>query len=171
MAKFIEVLHRGLTVQGRVCNAGQRVQVRDSFPMASKKEQAERWGAPRYRQISRADFEAVGGSVKAEPAPAAGVVKAEAKEAAKEAETPAAAAASAEVTETTETTEDQFAAFDGLNVEDTLQKAADLSEDALQAFIAWEQTGQARKGVLVPLGVGDDDASQAAESQAAEQAE
>ncbi len=143
MAKFIEALVNGLTIQGRVVRAGQRVQVRDSFPMASKKVQAQRWGAPRYRQVTREDFENVGGEVKFDdPSPDGGLTT-------PKDETPE----TPEVTETTETTEDRFAAFEALNVEDTLQMASELSEEGLTAFIAWEQAGQARKGVLTPLGV------------------
>ena len=151
MSKFIEALIDGLTIQGRVVRAGQRVQVRDSFPMASKKVQAQRWGAPRYRQVTREDFENVGGEVKQDdPSPDGGLTTAKA-----EAESPEAPAESPEVTETTETTEDRFAAFEELNVEDTLQMASELSEEGLTAFIAWEQAGQARKGVLTPLGVAE----------------
>lgn len=136
MSKFIEVLHTGLTVQGRVCISGQRVQVRDEFPMQSKKKQAARWGAPRYRQITRADFEASGGAVLGGE------------------EEPAAEPAEPTTTTTETVPEDKFARFAELNVEDTLQAAAELTEEALAEFVLWEQAGQARKGVLGPLGAG-----------------
>lgn len=135
MAKFVEALVDGLTVQGRVLRAGQRSQVRDEFPMQSKRDQTKRWGAPRYREISRSDYESAGGSVIVE-----------------------------EIEEKPVITEDNppvdggpFAEFDGLNVEDTLAKAAELDESEIAAFIVHEQEGANRKSVLAALGVHEDD--------------
>lgn len=136
MAKFIEVLKTGLTVRNGVRRSGDRVQVPEDFPLISKKDQTKRWGAPRYREITRADFENVGGKVVNDEAPA--------EEPAVEVDE-----APAEVV-----TENPFAVFDGLNVEDTLILAADFSDEELAAFVAYEAAGENRKGVLEPLGFG-----------------
>ncbi len=143
MAKFIEVLKDGLTVQGVVRYAGERCQVRDVFPLKSKKNQTKKWGAPRYRQITEADFTGTGGEIVEDDAVAP--VADPAGDAGEE--------AAAEATEVV-TPEDKFAGVAGLNVEDTLLAVSGFSEEDLAEFIAFEQAGQARSGVLEPLGVG-----------------
>jgi hypothetical protein len=135
MAQFIEALTNGLTVQGRVLRSGQRVQVSDAFPVASKRDQVKRWGAPRYKEISRGDYEGSGGEVKGEEEVAV------TQEPVTEPEAPA----------------DPFAAFDGLNVEETLALAATLDEADLAGFIAHEQENANRKSVLAALGVVGDE--------------
>lgn len=137
MAKFIEVLKDGLTVQGRVTRAGQRVQVKDEFNALSKKAQVDRWGVPRYREISRADFEGTGGEVKGEEP---------------EADAPVANNEEAAVEPVAD--ENPYAEFDGLNAEDTLALAAGLDESELAGFIAYEMAGANRKTVLDALGAG-----------------
>lgn len=134
MAKFIEVLTDGLTVQGRVQRAGARVQVREDFPVVTKKSQTKRWGSPRYREITRADFENSGGEVEEDLV----------------------------FTDDTESSEDAgveevvnpFAAFEGKNVDETLQLAMALSEDELAAFIVYERENANRISVLQALGAG-----------------
>ncbi len=148
MSKFIEVLKDGLTVQGKVCMAGERRQVRDDFPLKGKKAQAKMWGAPRYRAITRADFEGTGGKI-IDDEPAAP----EGSDDDRVSLDDHVLAAAAGDEGTTETTEDKFASFAELNVEDTLQAAAGLSEDDLAEFIVHEQAGEARKTVLESLGV------------------
>lgn len=150
MAKFIEVLRDGLTVSGKVCQAGERVQVREDFPLVSKKKQSKR-GAPRYRQITEADFKGTGGEVAEEgslltPAPEAVGQPVEGDE----------DTTVEDIAVETITAEDKFAAVAGLNIEDTLFAVSAFSEDDLAEFIAYEQAGQARVGVLEPLGIGDE---------------
>lgn len=130
MAKYIEVLRDGLTVKGRVQPSGARVQVPEDFPIMKKKDQVARWGQPRYRQITQSDFEGVGGVVVPDP-PADEAPQGEEEEVAVQ----------------------PFAAFEGLNVEDTLALAAELPDDQLSAFITFETEGENRKSVLEPLGV------------------
>lgn len=131
MPKFIESLTDGLTMRGRVLRAGQRIQVESDRELLSKREQTKRWGKPRYRQITESDFEAAGGTVKDDEAEAA----------------------PAEPTAEVEEPAGEFAEFEGLNVEETLEKAAELDEEALGRFIQHEQATENRKGVLQPLGV------------------
>lgn len=137
MAKFLEVLTDGLTVSGRVQPAGARVQVSEDFPLLSKKDQSKRWGAPRYREITQADFTGSGGAVTGEESVAE----------------PAEVEEVVEVEEAEVTTEDKFAFLAGANVEDTLAAAAEFSDEDLAEFIAFEQAGKNRAGVLGPLGV------------------
>lgn len=147
MAKFIEVLETGLTVQGKVCRAGEFRQVHDEYPILSKKAQAKRWKKPRYREVTRADFEGQGGAVKGE----------DAHEAQEPQSAPASAGAQKKETKAAEKpqggSEEPFAALAGLNVEDTLQAVSEMDEAGQAAFIVWEQANQNRKGVLEPLGV------------------
>jgi len=130
--QFIEVLRDGLTVSGTVRRAGDRVQTRSGFKGMGKKAQTKRWGSPRYREITRADFEAVGGEVQ----------ETEVTEAPESAEV-----APVEV-------EDKFASLADLNIEDTLMAVSEFSEGELAEFVAYEVRGQNRKGVLEPLGFG-----------------
>jgi hypothetical protein len=100
--------------------------------MISKKEQTKKWGAPRYREITRADFEATGGKVLGEEeAPVEEPV--------------------AEVFEVEPA--GKFEGLVGLNVEDTLQAVAGFDEEELAEFIVFEQANENRKGVLEPLGI------------------
>lgn len=148
MAKFVEVLKDGLTLAGAVRLAGARVQVSEDLSLLSKKKQVKRWGAPRYRQITEADFTGVGGELADEgslitPIPE-GVGQPVEEDKADE----------GTKVETTITPEDKFAAVSGLNIEDTLLAVSAFSEADLAEFIAYESAGQARVGVLEPLGVG-----------------
>ena len=134
MAKFIEVLQDGLTVERKVCRAGQRLQVTSAFDIKSKKAQAKRWGAPRYREITKADYEGVGGVVVAEE---------EVVEAPEVAEAP-------EPVEVAP--ESEFEALEGLNVQDTLEAVSGFSDEQTEAFIRFEKEGQNRSSVLNALG-------------------
>lgn len=141
MANFIEVLRDGLTVERTVRRSGDRVQVQDTFSIVSKKAQAKRWGKPRYREITRTDFLATGGSVVGEDEPS---------------EEPVQTAddrvpdAPAEVIEVV----NQFEALEGLNVEDTLKAIADFSDEKISDFVEYEVSGQARVTLLEALGFG-----------------
>lgn len=138
MAQFVEVLRTGLTMRSQVRRAGDRVQLTYEFNLLSKKAQVQKWGAPRYRKITREDFEGGGGKVlHNDPNPAPEVP-----------EVPEVATG-----EKVETPSNPFAAFEDKNVEETLALAAELSESDLEAFIAYEQEGAGRVGVLMALGV------------------
>jgi len=129
MTQFIEVLRTGMTVAGMVRRAGAQVQVSDAFKIESKKKQVKRWGQPRYREISRADFTSTGQQVlQNDP---------DAVEAEPVAEAPA--------------LEGSFAELDGLNVEDTLAAVATFGDEKLASFIEFEKATSNRVGVLGAL--------------------
>jgi hypothetical protein len=135
--KFIEVLRDGLTVERKVHMAGDRIQVTGAFNVVSKKKQVKRWGAPRYREITRADFEGVGGKI----------VNPEPEDEAQE-DVPGEV-----VVEDVpgEVPENYFAALDGLDVEETLVVAANFTDEQTAAFIVYEQEGENRLEVLNAL--------------------
>ncbi len=146
MSKFVEVLVTGLTVASQVRMAGEFVQVPDSFEIQGKRKQVQRWGHPKYHEVTRREFLDQGGT---------------------ELEIDEATAPFTKTPEAPETPQDDaggdagvpvtpFMAFDGLNVEDTLSLAAGLDEDALTAFISHEKNGENRSGVLGPLGAGSE---------------
>lgn len=133
---YIEVLVDGFTVASGVRRAGDIVNV-PGFKTQSKSAQVERWGYPMYKEISQAEFEERGGGDPERTALPVPAKPAEPKAAA----APAAAAA-----------EDEFADMVGLNVAAVLSKVATFDDEKTARFIAWERAGQARKGVLGPLG-------------------
>lgn len=135
MAKFIEVLETGLTVRNAVRRAGDRVQVPDDFPLTSKRKQTKRWGAPRYREISREDYEGTGGKVLDNEIP----------EVAEIPEAPV-------VEEAVEVS--KFPELEGLNAEATLAAVVGFSDAEMADFVAFEVAGENRKSVLEPLGYG-----------------
>ncbi len=147
MAKYIEILKTGLTVARKVQVAGARVQVSDDFPIQSKKEQVARWGIPRYREITEEDFIDSGGVVKGAIPAGMFITPAEVAAAQEPAEVPAEALV-----------DELFAPLVGLNVDETLQAVATFDDEQMAKFILWEQSNQARVGVLRALEIesGDD---------------
>lgn len=128
MAHYLEVLIDGLTVERKVQMAGTRVQVSEDFPLTSKRNQVKRWGKPRYKEITQADFEGSGGVVDPD----------------------------LDADDDDEGQEDEqspFQVLDGLPVEATLEAVAGFDEAQLAEFIAYEQAGANRVGVLRALGV------------------
>ncbi len=132
--KFIEVLKDGLTVERTVRMAGDRIQVTDAFKVLSKKKQAKLWGAPRYREITQADFEGTGGEI---------VVTGyeEDEDEVQEVE--------AMIVE-----ENPFVVMDGLDVEATLEAAVNFTDEQTAAFIEYERDNANRVSVLDALGAG-----------------
>lgn len=132
---YIEVLVDGFTVASGVRRAGDLVNAPE-FKTQSKAAQVERWGFPMYKEISQAEYEERGGgdpertALPVAPSPAQ--PKADAAPAAAE--------------------QDEFADMVGLNVAAVLSKVATFDDEKTARFIAWERAGQARKGVLGPLG-------------------
>lgn len=129
--QYVEILADGITMRGSVRMAGQLVAVPDEVPLQAKSKQVERWGSPRYKKISKAEFEDRGGSEDPGGAPefTTGVSRDR-------------AAASG----------DEFAILDGKNVEATLAIVADFDDAQTQRFIRWEQENANRKTVLEALG-------------------
>ncbi len=130
MAQYLEVLRDGLTVERKVQMAGTRVQVSEDFNTMTKRQQVKRWGKPRYKIITRADFLASGGVPSFDEDD------------------------ESDEDEAVDQVSSPFAVLDGLPVEATLEAVAGFDEEQLAAFIAYEQDGPARVGVLRALGVG-----------------
>jgi hypothetical protein len=129
---FVEILQDGVTIGGRVRMEGEVVRV-PGFKVPEKSEQTKKWGQPRLKSISEKEFNERGGGDTAVPTELTPP------------EPPAQEPAQPEAGE--------FDSFADLNVEATLDEVAKLDDAATARFIEWEKAGQARKGVLGPLGV------------------
>ena len=51
MAKIVEILVTGHTLQGSVRVVGERVKVPDSYTVAPKRDQVRRWGVVKVREV------------------------------------------------------------------------------------------------------------------------
>lgn len=136
---YLEILKDGLTVGSSVRVAGDLVRVPDDFNVLSKSAQVERWGAPRYKEISEKEFEERGGKAADAAVPFAPPP-----------EVPP--GPSPQPSAQAEKSVDEFGDFDGLNVDATLSRVAQFDDEKVARFIAWEKSGKARKTVLGPLG-------------------
>ena len=167
--KYIEVLATGVTVQGGVRVAGECVEVRDDFPIESKKDQAARWGAPRYKTISKGEYETRTGKVAVDSPPpvtktslAAGgeppadIAAAEAAAAEADAgddgtgdETPPAGGDDDSTPDPS--IEDEFAELAEEDDEALLLAASQMDEETLTRFTAYIQAVEGREAVAAAL--------------------
>jgi hypothetical protein len=125
---YIEILEDGVTLSQSVRRAGDLVAVTDFVPQ-SKSAQVERWGSPRYKQVSQKEFNDRGGNPE-EGLSGAFVVPGEG-------------------------TSEPVGEFDVLsdsNIVDTLSAVASFDDETVARFVVWEKAGANRKGVLEPLG-------------------
>lgn len=133
---YVEVLKTGLTIGGKVRREGEVVSAPDFEPQ-SKSDQVKRWGEPRYKQISQAEFAERGGRDD-EPAVTFDIPPAEEP---------------TKVIEKTSASADEFADFEGLNVQATLDRVASFDDAKTARFVQWEKGREnPRKTVLGPLG-------------------